>query len=116
MFGATVRVMSDRELRRLEMMQDLIGKDRRPRRAAARARGRRDVRPLNAYHRVDGLTGLIWKRRDRRSNGRKPERCRALYRERQRSGLRPLLRRSRRFQISPVRPLDPMIGIQRPDI
>jgi hypothetical protein len=66
--------MSDRELRRLEVLQDL---DRR--RLTAPAAGqllgleRRQVFRLLKAYRIEGPTGLISKRRGRRSNRRKPE-------------------------------------------
>jgi hypothetical protein len=62
--------MSDHELRRLEVLQDL---DRR--RLTSTAAGQLlglERRLLKAY-RIEGATGLISKRRGRRSNRRKPE-------------------------------------------
>ena len=74
MFGVTVWLMSDRELRRLEVVQDL---DRR--RLTTMAAGqllaleRRQVFRLLKAYRTTGPTGLISKRRGRSSNRRKPE-------------------------------------------
>ena len=74
MFGVTVRLMSDRELQRLEVLQDL---DRRrlTTGAAVQLLGleRRQVFRLLKAYRIEGATGLISKRRGRRSNRRKPE-------------------------------------------
>ena len=74
MFGVTVRLMSDGELRRLEVLQDL---DRRRLTAAAAGQllglERRQVFRLLKAYRIEGPTGLISKRRGRRSNRRKPE-------------------------------------------
>jgi len=73
-FGVTVWLMSDRELRRLEVVQDL---DRR--RLTTMAAGqllaleRRQVFRLLKAYRTTGPTGLISKRRGRSSNRRKPE-------------------------------------------
>jgi hypothetical protein len=66
--------MSDGELRRLEVLQDL---DRRRLTAAAAGQllglERRQVFRLLKVYRTEGPTGLISKRRGRRSNRRKPE-------------------------------------------
>jgi len=65
--------MSDGELRRLEVLQDL---DRRLTSAAAGqllGLERRQVFRLLKAYRIEGATGLISKRRGRRSNRRKPE-------------------------------------------
>src|SRR5215813_7119824 len=66
--------MSDGELRRLEVLQDL---DRRrlPPEAAGQLLGleRRQVFRLLKAYRIEGATGVISKRRGRRSNRRKPE-------------------------------------------
>ena len=81
MFGATVQLMSDRELRRLEVLQDL---DRRRLRTVAASQllglERRQVFRLLKAYRIEGPTGLISKRRGRRGNRRKPEavRCAVL--------------------------------------
>ena len=66
-------LMSDRELRRLEVLQDLDR--RRLTTAAAQLLGleRRQVFRLLKAYRIEGPSGLISKRRGRRSNRRKPE-------------------------------------------
>jgi len=71
--GVTVRLMSDGELSRLEVLRDLDQK-----RLTTAAAGqlleleqRQVFRLLKAY-RAEGATGLISKRRGRRSNRRKP--------------------------------------------
>jgi hypothetical protein len=80
-YGVTVRLMSDRELRRLEVLQDL---DRRrlTTEAASQLLGleRRQVFRLLKAYRIEGPSGLISKRRGRRGNRRKPEavRCAVL--------------------------------------
>jgi hypothetical protein len=73
-FGVTVRLMSDGELRRLEVLQDLDRRRLTPA-AAAQLLGleRRQVFRLLKAYRVEGPTGLISRRRGRRSNRRKPE-------------------------------------------
>jgi Homeodomain-like domain len=73
-FGVTVRLMSDRELRRLEVLQDLDRRRLRPA-AAGQLLGleRRQVFRLLKANRIEGPTGLISKRRGRRGNRRKPE-------------------------------------------
>jgi Winged helix-turn helix len=82
----TVRLMSDGELSRLEVLRDLDQK-RLTTEAAARLLGleRRQVFRLLKAYRTEGATGLIPKRRGRRSNRRKPEALRraalALIRE-----------------------------------
>ena len=70
----TVRLMSDGELRRLEVLRDLDQK-RLTTPAAAQLLGleRRQVFRLLRAYRTAGPTGLISKRRGRRSNRRKPE-------------------------------------------
>ena len=70
----TVRLMSDGELTRLEVLRDLD--QRRLTTAAAGqllALERRQVFRLLKAYRTEGATGLISKRRGRRSNRRKPE-------------------------------------------
>src|ERR1700739_193307 len=66
--------MSDRELRRLEVLQDLDGRRLTPA-AAGQLLGleRRQVFRLLKAYRIEGPTGVISKRRGRRSNRRKPE-------------------------------------------
>src|SRR5262245_2013464 len=66
--------MSDGELRRLEVLRDLDQK-RLTTSAAAQLLGleRRQVFRLLKVYRTEGATGLISKRRGRRSNRRKPE-------------------------------------------
>jgi hypothetical protein len=66
--------MSDRELRRLEVLRDL-NQGRLTAPAAAQLLGleRRQVFRLLKAYRIEGPTGLISKRRGRRSNRRKPE-------------------------------------------
>jgi winged helix-turn helix protein len=84
--GVTVRLMSDGELSRLEVLRDLDQK-RLTTEAAAQLLGleRRQVFRLLKAYRTEGPTGLISKRRGRRSNRRKPEALRravlALIRE-----------------------------------
>jgi hypothetical protein len=72
--GVAVLLMSDRELRRLEVLQDL---DRRLLTPAAAGQllglERRQVFRLLKAYRIEGPSGLISKRRGRRSNRRKPE-------------------------------------------
>ena len=74
MFGVTVRLMSDRELQRLEVLQDLDRRRLTPA-AAGQLLGleRRQVFRLLKAYRIEGPTGLISKRRGRRSNRCKPE-------------------------------------------
>ena len=74
MFGVTVRLMSDRELQRLEVLQDLDRRRLTPT-AAGQLLGleRRQVFRLLKAYRIEGPTGLISKRRGRRSNRRKLE-------------------------------------------
>ena len=74
MFGVTVFLMSDRELRRLEVLQDLDRRRLTPA-AAGQLLGleRRQVFRLLKAYRTEGAKGLISKRRGRRSNRRKPE-------------------------------------------
>jgi Winged helix-turn helix len=73
--GVTVRLMSDGELARLEVLRDLDQR-RLTTEAAAQLLGleRRQVFRLLKAYRTDGPAGLISKQRDRRSNRRKP-RC-----------------------------------------
>ncbi|MGH7095024.1 MAG: ISNCY family transposase [Stellaceae bacterium] len=70
----TVRLMSDRELARLELLRDL---DQRRLTIATAVEllglGRRQVFRLLKVYRTEGATGLISKRRGRPSNRRKPE-------------------------------------------
>ena len=74
MFGVTVRLMSDGELSRLEVLRDLDRK-RLKTKAAAQLLGleRRQVFRLLKAYRKEGPAGLISKRRGRSSNRRKPE-------------------------------------------
>jgi len=75
--GVTVRVMSDGELSRLEVLRDMDQR-RLTTEAAAQLLGlerRQAFRLLKAY-RSEGATGLISKRRGRPSNRRKPEELR----------------------------------------
>ena len=74
MLGVTVRLMSDGELSRLEVLRDL-DHGRLTTQAAAQLLGleRRQVFRLLKAYRTEGATGLISKRRGRRSNRRKPE-------------------------------------------
>jgi hypothetical protein len=73
-FGVTVRLMSDGELTRLEVLRDL-DQCRLTTDAAAQLLGleRRQVFRLLKVYRTEGPFGLISKRRGRRSNRRKPE-------------------------------------------
>jgi len=79
----TVRLMSDGELTRLEVLRDLDQK-RLTTAAAGQLLGleRRQVFRLLKAYRAEGAMGLISKRRGRRSNRRRPE------------ALRPAARRS----------------------
>ena len=83
----TVRLMSDGEMTRLEVLRDL-DQCRLTTDAATQLLGleRRQVFRLLKAYRAEGATGLISKRRGRRSNRRKPEALRqealALIRER----------------------------------
>jgi len=72
--GVTVRLMSDGELSRLEVLRDLDQR-RLPAEAAGQLLGleRRQVFRLLKAYRTEGPSGLISKRRGRRSNRRKPE-------------------------------------------
>src|SRR5215469_1894326 len=72
--GVTVRLMSDGELTRLEVLRD-VDQKRLTTEAAAQLLGleRRQVFRLLKAYRTEGPTGLISKRRGRRSNRRKPE-------------------------------------------
>ena len=74
MLGVTIRLMSDRELLRLEVLRDLDQK-RLTTKAAGQLLGleRRQVFRLLKAYRSEGPSGLISKRRGRRSNRRKPE-------------------------------------------
>jgi hypothetical protein len=76
-FGVTVRLMSDGELTRLEVLRDLDQR-RLTVEAAAQLLGleRRQVFRLVKAYRSEGATGLISKRRGRASNRRKPEEIR----------------------------------------
>jgi hypothetical protein len=78
MSGVTVRLMSDGELTRLEVLRDLDQK-RLTTEAAGQllALGRRQVFRLLKAYRTAGPAGLISKRRGRRSNRRKPEAVRS---------------------------------------
>ena len=77
MFGVTVRLMSDGELARLEVLRDLDQR-RLSVKTAAQLLGleRRQVFRLVKAYRSEGATGLISKRRGRASNRRKPEEIR----------------------------------------
>jgi hypothetical protein len=85
--GVMVWLMSDGELSRLEVLRDLDKKrlTTGPAAQLLRLEQRQVFRLLKAY-RAEGATGLISKRRGRRSNRRKPEVLRqaalALIRER----------------------------------
>ena len=83
MFGVTVRLMSDGELSRLEVLRDL-DQQRLTMAAAAQLLGL--VFGLLKAYRAEGAAGLISKRRGRRSNRRTPEALRraalAMIRER----------------------------------
>ena len=70
----TIRLMSDRELSRLEVLRDLDQR-RLTTATAGQLLGleRRQVFRLLKAYRTAGPTGLISKRRGRRSNRRKPE-------------------------------------------
>jgi hypothetical protein len=72
--GVTVLLMSDGELRLLEVLRDLDQR-RLTTKAAGQLLGleRRQVYRLLKAYRIEGPTGLISKRRGRRSNRRKPE-------------------------------------------
>jgi hypothetical protein len=71
-FWVTVRLMSDGELARLEVLRDLDG-GRLTAEAAAQLLQleRRQVYRLLKAYRTDGATGLVSKRRGRPSNRRK---------------------------------------------
>jgi hypothetical protein len=73
-FGVTVRLMSDGELSRLEVLRDLDQR-RLTATAAVQLLGleRRQVYRLLKAYRTEGPGGLISKRRGRSSNRRKPE-------------------------------------------
>jgi Winged helix-turn helix len=77
-FGVTVRLMSDGELTRLEVLRDL-DQCRLTTDAAAQLLGleRRQVFRLLKVYRTEGPVGLISKRRGRSSNRRKPEAVRS---------------------------------------
>ena len=87
MLGVTIRLMSDRELGRLEVLRDLDHR-RLTSAAAAQLLGleRRQVFRLLKVYRTDGPTGLISRRRGCPSNRRKPAELRsealAIIRER----------------------------------
>ena len=74
MFGVTVRLMSDGELSRLEVLRDL-DQGRLTAATAAQLLGleRRQLYRLLKAYRKEGPAGLISKRRGRSSNRRKPE-------------------------------------------
>ena len=78
MSGVTVRLMSDGELTRLEVLRDLDQR-RLTTAAAAQLLGleRRQVFRLLKAYRSEGPAGLISKRRSRSSNRRKPEAVRS---------------------------------------
>jgi hypothetical protein len=77
-FGVTVRLMSDGELTRLEVLRDL-DQSRLTTDTAAQLLGleRRQVFRLLKAYRIEGPTGLISKRRGLPSNRRKPEELRS---------------------------------------
>jgi predicted DNA-binding protein (UPF0251 family) len=88
--GVTVRLMSDGELTRLEVLRDLDQKRLTTETAARLLRlERRQVFRLLKAYRTEGATGLISKRRGRPSNRRKPEALRraALQRSASRTGI-----------------------------
>jgi len=71
--GVTVRLMSDGELTRLEVLRDLDQKRLTTEVAAQLLRlGRRQVFRLLKAYRTEGPAGLISKRRGRPGNRRKP--------------------------------------------
>ena len=74
----TIRVMSDKELARLEVLRDLDG-ERLTAQAAADILdlSRRQALRLLKANRTAGVDGLISKQRGRPSNRRKPEDLRA---------------------------------------
>src|SRR4051794_35024332 len=76
--GVTVRLMSDKELARLEVLRDLDQRRLAPA-AAAQLLGleRRQVFRLLKVYRTEGAAGLISKRRGRPSNRRQPAELRA---------------------------------------
>src|SRR4051794_15500793 len=76
--GVTVRLMSDKELARLEVLRDLDQQRLTPT-AAAQLLGleRRQVFRLLKAYRAEGAAGLISKRRGRPSNRRQPAELRA---------------------------------------
>jgi hypothetical protein len=76
-FGVTVRLMSDGELTRLEVLRDLDQR-RLTVETTAQLLGleRRQVFRLSKAYRSEGATGLVSKRRGRPSNRRKPEEIR----------------------------------------
>ncbi len=80
MFGVTVRLMSDRELRRLEVLQDL---DRRRLTTVAASQllglERRQVFRLLKAYRIEGPTGLISKDAVVAATGASPRRCGARF-------------------------------------
>ena len=78
MSGVTIRLMSDGELSRLEVLRDLDQR-RLTATAAAQLLGleRRQVFRLLRTYRAEGPAGLVSKRRDRASNRRRPEALRA---------------------------------------
>ena len=82
----TVRLMSDGELSRLEVLRDLSQKRLTTEAAKLLRLERRQVFRLLKAYRAEDATNLISKRRGRRSNRRKPEALRqaalALIRER----------------------------------
>src|SRR5215218_10102799 len=76
--GVTVRLMSDKELTRLEVLRDLDQRGLRPA-AAAQLLGleRRQVFRLLKVYRTGGPAGLVSKPRGRPSNRRQPAELRA---------------------------------------
>src|SRR4029453_2696585 len=85
--GVTIRLMSDRELSRFEVLRDLDrGRLTAPAAAQLLRLERRQVFRLLRAYRAEGAAGLISKRRGRASNRAKPEALRtkvlAIIRER----------------------------------
>src|SRR3954464_2195539 len=71
--GVTVRLMSDKELARLEVLRDLDQQRLRPTAAAQLlGLGRRQVFRLLKAYRAEGAAGLVSKRRGCPSNRRQP--------------------------------------------
>src|SRR4051812_29715170 len=76
--GVTVRLMSDKELARLEVLRDLDQRRLTPVAAAQLLRlERRQVFRLLKVYRTEGAAGLVSKRRGRPGNRRQPAELRA---------------------------------------